>query len=95
MVLGRALQSGYALFLLNNRNGTADVSCDVACMKEVGVAAGIYTVTDVWTGQPLVGSPALSCESTKCELTVSVPGLGASVYVRLDPKKELGVSDYW
>lgn len=88
MVLGKPLGAGaarsFALLFLNNRNQSATITCDRACLQRLDVpAVGSFVARDVWTRATLA-----SVNSGGALSIADVPANGASVYVRLDPHGE-------
>jgi len=78
-VFGRKLTSGWALLFINWGTADADVTCDVTCMKKLGLGRQLLAVRDLWAhtsnGTVHSGSP----------FSVSVTSGGASVLVSLTP----------
>ena len=94
MVLGRPLskpppgstkayregQLGYALLFINDKQATQQVVCDQGCLSKLKVPMADFAVTNLITGE------AMPDHKAGQSISVSVPGWGASVYLRLDPK---------
>ena len=95
MVLGRPLSSpppgltsdqlsgkSFAIFMLNNKQSAAQIVCNATCLGNLGAGSGSFTVTDVITGAPHSTAQLEAGGS----VAATVPGYGASAYLRLDPK---------
>lgn len=74
-------ESGFALMILNNGAEEATITCDKACLQDLGLdVTRTYSVRDVWAhaSLPPVDRPLFS-------LSAKVPGGGGSFVVRLTP----------
>ena len=70
------------IFMLNNKQSAAQIVCNATCLGNLGAGSGSFTVTDVITGAPHSTAQLEAGGS----VAATVPGYGASAYLRLDPK---------
>ena len=81
--------SSFALLFLNNKQTTQTFACNSSCLGRLNVSAGTsFTVTNIVTGAPH-STPdilMLGARGAAAVVSATVPGYGASVYLRLDPK---------
>jgi len=77
LTIARPLSDGWAVLFLNNQNSAVEMECDSACIKAMGMEGGTVHVRDIWRHE------AITDVAPGQGFNVTVPGAGASVFVKL------------
>ena len=84
LMVGKPLHDqSWALLMLNDGAGNANVTCDASCFQSMGWGpASSLAVRDIWNHKDM--SPVVAGQG----LTIVLPGGGSSAFVRLSLSRE-------